>query len=161
MTLSPRDALAQKLDVLARIAGAEGWCPKGTRLIVQLAEGYPETTERLSALRWGLDEDGPGGWLHPQNRSVETDSAPSFLWVVAAALQMDGHAYILLEPLNPQRAPVFDIPRLGTAHERLAITDRMMDHLRTLGWTNNSKDELPDLIRVAHAAVVHDRPPPS
>lgn len=165
MILSQRQILSQKLDALVGIARQEGWCPDGTRLAATPNREFQETgvytddTTRILSLRCGTNHVPDGSSVQLADRRVGWDDDTPFLFVMAAVLALDGHAYHAQVSLPSGLSPVFDEPNLSSAHERIATTARLMGHLATLGWTPGMWLGNPYLLDAASQAIADALPP--
>jgi hypothetical protein len=162
MTLSPPDALAQKLGALAAIACNEGWC---TRDVVFLAtpnrnfretEGDPLDTRTLLSVRCGSFQGNGSILLAPQVTGWE-DAEP-FLLLSTAALTLDGHVYDpqVATPVGPAAIP--GVADIGSAHDQLACRARMEAHLTALGWVPGASIGGYTTIDNALTAITNARP---
>jgi hypothetical protein len=162
VSLSPRDALAQKLDALASIARAEGWCDGAMQIFATPHREFRETgvytddARTLLSVRCGW-EQANGSFLLASQQTGWEDAEP-FLLLATAALVLDGHTYNAQVSLPNGPVAVQSTPGLGTAHDRLACRSRMERHLESLGWKPGLSIGSYDVIDQALTAITKALP---
>lgn len=164
MTLESRAALAQKLDALVFIGRDRGWFGPEMRLLATPNRTFRETgvyvddTANLLALRCGVNVDSQGDSIHLHDRRTGWDDDRPFLLIMAAMLVLDGHAYHAQVSLPSGVSPVADTPGIGSAHERMAVAERMMAHLGHLGWLPGMRLDTFHLLEAATTAIANALP---